>query len=470
MTEFGKPLARTETQIAGLVLFDLPVHGDNRGWFKENWQREKLTAAGLADFTPVQQNISFNDKAGTTRGIHAEPWDKWVSVATGRVFGAWVDLRQGPGFGTVVTAELDASRAAFVPRGVGNGFQTLEPGTAYTYLVNAHWSPQASYSLLNLADPTVGIDWPIPLAQAEISAKDRTNPHLAEITPVPARKTLVLGADGQLGRALRSRLGEGPHTEYATRADLDLTDPMLAEARRWSDYATIINTAAFTAVDTAETPAGRAAAWAVNATAVGRLARIADENQLTLVHVSTDYVFDGAAAAPYPEDAPLSPLGAYGQSKAAGEIAAATAPRHYLIRTSWVIGEGPNFVRTMAALAQRHVDPQVVSDQIGRVTGSTDLAEAIIHLLASGAPYGTYHVTGSGPARSWADIAREVFALTGHDPDRVHPVTTAQYYAGSSHPVAPRPANSLLDLTKISATGYTPPEGDAALVEYLHGN
>ncbi|HAD75531.1 MAG TPA: dTDP-4-dehydrorhamnose reductase, partial [Gemmatimonadetes bacterium] len=96
MTQFGKALARTETPIPGLVVFDLPVHGDSRGWFKENWQREKMTEAGLPDFGPVQNNISFNDKVGTTRGIHAEPWDKFVSVATGRIFGAWVDLREGP--------------------------------------------------------------------------------------------------------------------------------------------------------------------------------------------------------------------------------------------------------------------------------------------------------------------------------------------------------------------------------------
>ena len=94
--EFSKKLTAHGTPIPGVVLYDLPVHGDNRGWFKENWQREKMVALGLPDFRPVQNNISFNEKAGTTRGIHAEPWDKFVSVATGRIFGAWVDLREGP--------------------------------------------------------------------------------------------------------------------------------------------------------------------------------------------------------------------------------------------------------------------------------------------------------------------------------------------------------------------------------------
>ena len=107
------PLAVQRTPIPGLLLVSLPLHGDERGWFKENWERTKMTAAGVPDFGPVQQNISYNEQVGTTRGIHAEPWDKWISVATGRVFGAWVDLRDGPSFGTVFTAEIDPSRAVF---------------------------------------------------------------------------------------------------------------------------------------------------------------------------------------------------------------------------------------------------------------------------------------------------------------------------------------------------------------------
>ena len=161
--EFGKALSAAQTSIPGLVIYQLPVHGDSRGWVKENWQREKMTAIGLPDFGPVQNNISFNDAIGTTRGIHAEPWDKWVSVATGRIFGAWVDLREGDTFGAVFTAELDASVAIFVPRGVGNSYQTLEENTAYAYLVNDHWSAdaQSQYTFLNLADEASAIQWPI---------------------------------------------------------------------------------------------------------------------------------------------------------------------------------------------------------------------------------------------------------------------------------------------------------------------
>ena len=465
--DFGKPLSRTETTIPGLEIFDLPVHGDSRGWFKENWQREKMTALGLADFGPVQNNVSFNDAVGTTRGIHAEPWDKWVSIATGRIFGAWVDLREGPTFGAVFTAELDPSKAIFVPRGVGNSYQTLEPDTAYTYLVNDHWSPDASYSFLNLADETVAIEWPIPLAEAEVSAKDLAHPRLADVEPVAPKKTLVIGSGGQLGTALRAEFEGVGSVEWTTRADFDLGSTTLTDARRWRDYDTIINAAAYTAVDRAETPEGRRDAWAVNAAGPAALARIAAEHGITLVHVSSDYVFDGTAERPYTEDDVVCPLGVYGQSKAAGDLAVSTAPRHYIVRTSWVIGSGGNFVRTMASLAAKGVDPKVVDDQRGRLTFAEEIARLIRTLVETRPPFGVYNLTSEGESVTWADIARSVFELVGEDPARVTGVSTDAYFAAATSPVAPRPTNSVLDLTRVQSIGFTPRVGDELLREYL---
>ncbi|MCS3842105.1 bifunctional dTDP-4-dehydrorhamnose 3,5-epimerase family protein/NAD(P)-dependent oxidoreductase [Microbacterium sp. AK031] len=465
--EFGKALDATETSIPGLVIFDLPVHGDSRGWFKENWQREKMTALGLPDFGPVQNNVSFNDAVGTTRGIHAEPWDKWVSVATGRVFGAWVDLREGPTFGTVFTAELDPAKAIFVPRGVGNSYQTLESDTAYTYLVNDHWSPDASYSFLNLADETAAIDWPIPLSEAELSDKDRAHPRLSDVTPIPPARLLVVGADGQLGKALRKEFADATNVEWATRADLDIASSDLNGSRRWKDYAVIINAAAYTAVDGAETAEGRRDAWAVNATGPGALARIASDFGITLVHVSSDYVFDGISERPYTEDDVLSPLGVYGQSKAAGDIAVATASAHYIVRTSWVIGEGKNFVRTMASLAERGVDPKIVDDQQGRLSFASEIARFIRHLVTERPQYGTYNFTSDGDTMTWADVARDVFTLRGHDAARVAGVSTETYFADSTDTVAPRPRNSVLDLSRVIATGFVPVDGRAQLRKYL---
>ena len=464
--EFSKKLTAHDTPIPGVVLYDLPVHGDNRGWFKENWQREKMVALGLPDFCPVQNNISFNEKAGTTRGIHAEPWDKFISVATGRIFGAWVDLREGPSFGAVFTAELDASQAIFIPRGVGNAFQTLADNTAYTYLVNDHWSAdaQGQYTFLNLADESAAIAWPIPLGQAELSDKDKAHPRLAEVVPMPPKKVLVVGADGQLGKALRELYAGDSAVEFAGRAEFDLGSGEAFTARNWKSYSTIINAAAYTAVDTAETPEGRTTAWAINATAVARLARTAVDHDLTLVHVSSDYVFDGTRDG-HTEDEPVSPLGVYGQTKAAGDAAVSVVPRHYIVRTSWVIGEGNNFVRTMASLAQRGIAPQVVNDQIGRLTFTQDIAAGIRHLLESGAGYGTYNLTNDGEPQSWADIAADVYELSGRSRDDVAGVSTEEYFQGKA--AAPRPLNSVLPLHKIQAAGFQPRFMKEALADYL---
>lgn len=177
-------LAVRETNIPGMFVVDLVVHGDSRGWFKENYQREKMEALGLPHFEIVQNNFSFNAETGVTRGLHAEPWEKYISVANGRIFGVWVDLRKGESFGTVFTMEIAPDKAVFVPRGVANGYQTLDDGITYTYLVNAHWSADAQYAAVNLFDPALNITWPIPEEQAIISEKDTKNPLLADVTPM----------------------------------------------------------------------------------------------------------------------------------------------------------------------------------------------------------------------------------------------------------------------------------------------
>ncbi|MGV0797678.1 NAD(P)-dependent oxidoreductase, partial [Mycolicibacterium elephantis] len=288
-----------------------------------------------------------------------------------------------------------------------------------------------------------------------------------DIDPVPPPKILVLGADGQLGRALRVAYGDASHVEFATRADIDLVAGDLQSARRWGDYGTIINAAAYTAVDNAETTEGRAAAWATNVAGVAALVRVAAERGLTVVHLSSDYVFDGTSTRPYREDDPFTPLGVYGQTKAAGDQIVATLSRHYILRTSWVIGDGRNFVRTMLSLADRDVNPSVVDDQWGRLTFTSELARAIRHLVETHAPYGTYNVSGSGPVGSWADVARRTFSLAGHDPTRVTGVSTAEYFGTAEGPVAPRPTNSALDLTKIESTGFVPADADEMLADYV---
>jgi len=453
----------TSTAIPGLLVIDLDVRGDNRGWFKENWQRQKMVGRGLPDFEPVQNNVSFNGAAGVTRGVHAEPWDKLVSVATGRIFGAWVDLRPTENFGTVVTREIGPETAVFVPRGVGNAFQTLVDDTAYSYLVNDHWSAAArdSYTFVNLADETLAITWPIPLTQAELSAADRSHPRLIDAVPMRPRGTLIVGAGGQLGRSLAAVF---PAAVALTRAELDLADSAAVEGFDFGPYGTVINAAAHTKVDAAETPLGRREAWATNVTGVASLVGAAREHRLTLVHISSDYVFDGSVES-HDEEEPLSPLGVYGQTKAAADAVVATLARHYLVRTSWVIGAGRNFVRTMASLADAGAEPGVVDDQFGRLTFTEDLAAGIAHLLDSNAPYGTYNLTSDGPVTTWAEIARDVFAARGRPSSAVSGLSTEAYAAGKQ--LAPRPRYSTLTLGKIKAAGFVPPPGPQRLRTYL---
>lgn len=377
--DFEKELKVTKTNIPGVLVFDLPVHGDARGWFKENWQRAKMSALGLpADFRPVQNNISYNAERGVTRGIHAEPWNKFISIAAGSVFGAWVDLRPGKTFGEVFTCTLDPSKAIYVPRGVGNSFQALEDGTAYTYLVDAHWSAELkkTYTFVNLADPELGIEWPIPLSECTLSEADQHHPMLADALPMAPERTLVTGCRGQLGRAVR-RLAEERGLQgfdYTDIDEFDFSDPEAYGKIDWTLYGTVINCGAYTAVDRAETPEGRVTCWKANATGPALLARTCAEHGIALVHVSSDYVFDGTHEN-HGEGEDLSPLSVYGQSKAAGDLAVAGCPRHYLVRSSWVIGEGHNFVLTMRGLARRCADPAdaldrvtVVDDQLGRLT------------------------------------------------------------------------------------------------------
>ncbi|HEX5919954.1 MAG TPA: sugar nucleotide-binding protein [Nocardioides sp.] len=463
-------LPRLETTpIPGLVVVRLDRRDDSRGFFKENWQREKMLAIGLPDFGPVQNNVSYNADRGVTRGIHTEPWDKFVSLATGRIFGAWVDMREGDSFGATFTLEMDTSVAVFVPRGVGNSYQVLEDATAYTYLVNAHWRPGITYPALALDDATVAIDWPIPLAEAIISDKDQNNPGLDPSTAIPPKRTLVLGGGGQLGLALAAAF---PGCDAVDRAELDISDPDAVAAWPWHDYAVVLNAAAYTAVDAAETPEGRVAAWAVNATGPATLAGLAREHGFTLVHYSSDYVFDGTAPLDpgHAEDEPLSPLGVYAQTKAAGDVAASLAPRHYVLRTSWVIGEGKNFVRTMQALAEKGVSPSVVDDQVGRLTFTDELVRATRHLLDSDAAFGTYHVSNGGPAMSWREIAQAVFERSGRSADDVSGTSTAAYAEGvlaQGNPFAPRPLNSAMSLAKLRATGFEPEDAMTALDRYL---
>lgn len=272
---------------------------------------------------------------------------------------------------------------------------------------------------------------------------------------------LIIGAKGQLGTALRAKY---PNARCVDSDDLDITDVHAVENFEWSNIKVLINAAAYTNVDGAESAEGRVVAWKVNATAVKNLAHVARKHDLTLVHVSTDYVFDGSQS-PHSEEETLSPLSVYGASKAAGDLIVSQLDKYYLLRTSWVIGEGKNFVRTMLELGQKGINPSVVSDQVGRLTFTSQLVAATDHLLNKSAEFGTYNVSNDGDAVSWADITKEIYAQASL-PNMVSEVTTAEYFKGKEG-IAPRPLQSTLDLHKLKATGFEPQDWRKALQEYL---
>jgi dTDP-4-dehydrorhamnose 3,5-epimerase len=174
-----------QTQIPGLLEIDVTLVEDERGWFQEKFQKEKLVSQGFpASFVPVQHNISYNKNAGVLRGIHAEPWEKYISVIKGKIFAVFVDLRKD-NFGKKVEITVDPTKAVFIPRGVANSFQTLEGDTYYTYLVNEHWSAEHTdkYKFVNVADSDLNIAWPIALTESIISEKDKNHPLLKDVIP-----------------------------------------------------------------------------------------------------------------------------------------------------------------------------------------------------------------------------------------------------------------------------------------------
>ncbi len=275
-------------------------------------------------------------------------------------------------------------------------------------------------------------------------------------------KMLIIGAYGQLGKALQAQY---PNAKAVDRDQFDMTDWAVLSAYDWSNVEVILNAAAYTNVDGAETLEGRKLAWQINATGPGYLSKIATQHDITLVHVSSEYVFDGTQE-PHNEAEPVTPLGVYAQAKAAGDIAVSTAPKHYIARTSWLIGDGPNFVRTMIGLAKKDVSPTVVGDQIGRLTFTPTLVAAIDHLLQNDAEYGTYNVSNGGEPASWADVTRTIFKDLGRDDLTVTDTSTEEYFAGKPG-IAPRPLKSAFDLTKIQSTGYELTDWQTDLATYI---
>ncbi len=277
-------------------------------------------------------------------------------------------------------------------------------------------------------------------------------------------KALVFGQTGQVAQELARRLPAGISATFLGRAQADLTDPDACAAMVMaSDADVVINAAAYTAVDRAETD--EAQALAVNGTAPGAMARAAAARGLPFVQISTDYVFDGTGDQPFAVDHPVAPLGAYGRSKLAGEQAVQAAGGSFVIlRTSWVVSaHGNNFVKTMLRLGAARDSLNVVADQIGGPTPAADIADAVYRIAAGlrdKVPGGLQHFAG-GPDVSWADFARAIMVRAGLA-CVIHDIPSAAYPTP-----AKRPLNSRLECSGLAAFGLTRPDWRAGLDSIL---
>ena len=277
-----------------------------------------------------------------------------------------------------------------------------------------------------------------------------------------SERYLITGCNGQVGQELQVRY---PKATAFSRSDLDISSDAQVDAIDWSRYDVILNAAAYVNADNSETTEGREVSWRANAVGPRNLARVALEHDIHLIHISSEYVFDGTKDN-HNESEPFTPLNVYGQSKSAGDIATSLVKKHHILRTSWVIGDGHNFVRTMNNLADKGVDPKVVDDQYGRLTFASEISRAIEFILSNDVEPGTYNLSNSGKVVSWAEIAKEVFRLSGHDEERVSPIPTVEYMRGKL-PFAPRPTHSDMDLSKIKAAGFTSLDYQPLLESYI---
>lgn len=277
-----------------------------------------------------------------------------------------------------------------------------------------------------------------------------------------SKRIFITGRNGQLGKALVAKY---PDATAMSREELDISDSEQVRAIDWSKYDVIINAAAYVKADNSETEEGRERAWRVNAVGARNLAEVALANDIHLVHVSSEYVFDGKKQN-HREDESFTPLSVYGQSKVAGDLAVSLVPKHHILRTSWVVGDGHNFVKTMKKLADTSIDPNVVNDQFGRLTFVSELVRAINHILENNIESGTYNLSNSGKIKSWAEIAADTFEYAGHDRSRVKFITTEEYKSGKEF-FAPRPSHSSLSLSKIQSTGFESEDYEPLMKQYI---
>lgn len=451
-------------EIPDIILIEPNLFGDQRGYFYESYREDLFNKAVGYNVNFVQDNESKSGK-GVIRGLHYQvpPFaqSKLVRVIKGLVLDVVVDIRKSSkSFGKSLSFEISSQNKhqLFVPRGFAHGFVVLSESAIFSYKVDNYYSPKHERGIA-YDDKDLAIDWKLSKELLKLSDKDKSNPPLAEIKNLfwLTMRILVTGSNGQLGKSIKRIVNEKNYKKrhnfgyvFPTRAELDLfKSDSIKNYFDKNKIDLIINCAAYTMVDQAES--NEEQADQLNHLAVKEIAQIAKKKDIILIHISTDFVFDGYKHSPYLETDTTSPLNIYGRTKLDGEKAILLEMKFdaIIIRTSWLYSEfGNNFVDTILNIAQKKSQLNIVNDQIGSPTYASDLAHVILQIVDSykfnlkEKKSQLYHYSNSGEC-SWYDFAKEI--IINFDIDcLINPISSYDYPLP-----AKRPKYSSLDTNKI---------------------
>lgn len=430
----------TKTEIEDVLVIESKVFGDHRGWFTENYSKQKFKENGI-DIEFVQDNHSMSAEKDTLRGLHFQlnpkSQTKLIRCTKGRILDVVVDLRKGSTtYKKWVAVELTSEdkKQLLIPKGFAHGFITLTNDVEVQYKVDEYYEPKYDRSI-RFDDPEIGINWGVK--KPILSDKDIKAPLLIDSDVNFSLKVLVTGADGQLGYDIVKRLDELEIDVIGTkRVDFDLTNKdQIRDFIKDMKFDIIIHCAAYTAVDKAEDE--KELCYAVNVEGTRNIAEVAKEFNARMVYISTDYVFDGSGSEPHNENEETNPINYYGYTKEFGEqIVKTLIDKHFIVRTSWVYGiNGNNFVKTMLQLAKTKDEISVVCDQIGSPTYTKDLAKFVVELIQTD-NFGVYHGVNEGYC-SWYEFAENIFNKSQIQM-KVIPVSSSEYQTKALRPINSR--------------------------------
>jgi len=444
-----------KTEIEGVVIVEPCVFEDNRGYFFESYNEKEFVCNGISNkFVQDNQSKSIY---GVIRGLHCQLGEhaqaKLVRVLEGKVLDVAVDIRKGSKtFGKHVAVELSAenNRQLFIPRGFLHGFSVLSEKAIFAYKCDNLYCKSSEFGI-QYNDPKIGIDWKIPIDKVITSEKDKNSHKFQDIVDMYKKKEnrkkeniLITGGNGQLGMEISKLL---PHAVVTSKKDLDITnEKAVLDFVKSHSIDVIVNCAAYTAVDNAEDDIEQVTK--VNAEAPLYLSKSGVKK---IIHISTDYVFDGKGYKPYNTEDKTNPLSVYGKTKLMGEKAIYENTDIYaILRTSWLYSlNGKNFLKTMRTLGETKESINVVCDQIGTPTFAGDLAEVIVNNIIpqlTKENSGIYHFSNEG-ACSWYDFSMEIMDQYRLKNCKVNPILSSDYPTKAT-----RPFYSVLDKSKIKNT------------------